>query len=226
MIFQLSEFRRIVGYFALSIGLLGLAACVPSQPVSEDELAERYRFRPPHRVEHTTHTYLVPINPERLEMAEQQRRDLYDFLVGVGARPGDAVVVAARRARLDNRGDVVRFVRRLGLRPEMKLIKETEAGDVSDGYDNAILIRFELFIAEGLQCGQWGETVKTNFYNTSLKDFGCATTSALNEEIAYPSSLIRGKTLSYSGAGGSNAGSTPAAAGAAAPAGGGAAAAQ
>lgn len=227
MISQLLEFRRAVAYFALSAGIAALAACgAPSQPLSEDELAEGYRFRPPHQVEHTTHTYLVPVNPERIELAEQQRRDLYDFLVGVGARPGDEVVVAARRARLDNRGEVVKFMRRLGLRPDMRLIKETEAGDISDGYDNAILVRFELFIVEDITCGQWGEKVKTNYYNTSLKNFGCATTSVLNDEIAYPSTLIRGKTLSYSGAGGSNAGGTPAAAGAAAPAGGAATAAQ
>ncbi len=226
-IFTNSEIRRTAGRLTLVAGLIVLAGCVPSEPMSEDELAEGYRFRPPHQVEHTTHRHLMPVNPEMTELAEQQRRDLYDFLVGVGARPGDTVVVASRRARLDHRGQVENFIRRLGLRPDTRLIKETAAGDVPDGYDNAVLVQFDLFIVEDLQCGKWGEKVKTNFYNTSHKNFGCSTTAALNSQIAYPSSLIRGKPLSYSGTdGGANAGSTPAAAGAAAPGAGGAAAAQ
>lgn len=211
----LIQVRRAIGYMALSAGIAVLAACAPAQPLPEEELAELHRFRPPHQVEHTTHRHLVPVNPDQTEMAEQQRRDLYDFLVGVGARPGDEVVVASRRARLDHRGAVENFIRRLGLRPDTRLIKETKAGDAPDGYDNAILIQFELFIVQHHDCGQWGETVKTSFYNTTLKNFGCATTAALDQQIAYPSSLIRGKTLSYSGAaGGSSSGSTPAAAGA------------
>lgn len=219
--------RRSVRHAMLSAGVLLLAACGPAVPLSEEELKELHAFRPPHQVEHTTHRHLMPVNPERLEMVERQRREIYDFLVGVGARPGDTVILASRRARLDHRAEVEKFIRRLGLRPDTRVIKESKGGDLPDGYDNAILIQFELFLVQHHECGQWGETVKSGFYNTSPKNFGCATTKVLDQQIAYPSSLIRGKTLSYSGGGGgSNSGGTPAAAGTAAGAPGGGTAAQ
>lgn len=175
----------------------GLAACSPGKEMSEEELRTRNAFRPAYQVEHTTHRYLVPINPQRVDFQEQQRRDLYDFLVGIGAQPGDTVIVAARRSRLDHRGDVVEFVRRLGLNPDLRLIKDPKLGAEDDGYDTAILIQVERFIPKDMECGRWKADFTTRYNNVNPPNFGCANTAAMQQMIAYPSGLIAGETLDF-----------------------------
>lgn len=188
--------RPLAGLFALA-GLIALGACAPSNPPSDAELDRKHRFKPPYTVEHTVHRHLVPVSTARAEIDEQQFRDLYDFLVGVGVRTGDNVIVAARRSRLDRRDEVTKFLRRAGVIPDLRLIKEGAVSGDEDGYDNAILVQFDRYTPRQPDCGNWGEPVKTNFYNTSLEDFGCTTTAALQQQVAYPSSLIAGQPLTF-----------------------------
>jgi pilus biogenesis lipoprotein CpaD len=148
-------------------------------------------------VEHTVHRHLVPVSATKTLIDEQQFRDLYGFLVGVGARTGDLVVVASRRSRLEHRAQVHEFLRRAGVHIDLKLIKEPEAGADDDGYDTAILVQFDRYTPRPHECGKWGEKAKTNFYNTSQRNFGCATTAYLQQQVAYPSSLIAGEQLSF-----------------------------
>lgn len=180
---------------ALSVYLLG--ACAPAEPLSEERVDELNRFRPPYEVERTVHQHLVPVNPTQTEIGERQLRDLYGFLVGVGARTGDRVVLAARESRYEQRNEVQRFLQRMGLRPELRTIKAAGAAAADDGYDNAVLVQYELFLARQLNCGEWHREVATNFYNTSLGNFGCASTAAMQQQAAYPSSLIQGETLDF-----------------------------
>ena len=182
---------------ALATALALLAGCGTAIPMSEEELTERHKFRPEYQVEHTSHRHLIPVDPAKTDFVEQQRRDMYDFLVGVGAQPGDKVVVAARRARLDHRSEVVRFVRQLGLHPDLRLIKEPKAGAEDDGYDKAILIQFNRYVTRDLECGRWKQDYATRFNNVNPPDFGCSNTAALQQQVAYPSSLIAGETLDF-----------------------------
>lgn len=177
--------------------LLAVAACGPAKPMSEDQLTERHRFRPAYEVEQTVHRHLVPVDPARVEFKEQQRRDMYDFLVGIGAQPGDKVIVAARRERLDHREPVVRFVRELGLHPDLRLIKDPKPGAEDDGYDRAILVQFHRYVTRDLDCGRWKHDFKTRFNNVNPHNFGCANTAAMQQQIAYPSSLVSGETLDF-----------------------------
>lgn len=176
---------------------VAVAGCGPGAPMPEEELAKRHMFKPDIQVQETVHSHLVPVNPVNVEFPEQQRRDLYDFLTGVGARPGDKVVVAARRERLDHRGVIVRFVRELGLNPDLRLIKDPKPGAEDDGYDKAILIQFRRYIASDLECGAWKSDFKTRFNNVNPENFGCANTAALQQQVAYPSSLVAGETLDF-----------------------------
>lgn len=130
----------------VTAALAGLASCGPAVKMSDEDLARGHQFKPAFQVENTTHRHLIPLNPADIDFVEQQRRDLYDFLVGVGAQPGDSVIVAARRARLDHRGEIVEFVRRMGLKPDLRLIKEPKPGAEDDGYDTAILIQFHRYV--------------------------------------------------------------------------------
>lgn len=191
------DFRSIGRVFLLAVLAFGLEACSPGKPLSEQELTEAHQFRPEFQVEHTVHTHLVPIDPSKIDFREQQRRDLYDFLVGVGAQPGDKVIVAARRNRLDHRKDVVRFVRELGLVPDLRLIKDLKPGNEGDGYDRAVLIQFDRYVTRDPDCGRWKDTFTNRFYNASPPNYGCANTAALQQQIAYPSSLIVGETLDF-----------------------------
>lgn len=177
--------------------LFALVGCGTADPLTEDEIATRHQFKPPYNVEHTTHRHLIALDPARTDFEEQPRRDLYGFLVGVGARPGDRVIVAARRARLDHRSEVVSFVRELGLKPDLRLIKELQPGAEDDGYDKAILIQFDRYAVRQPECGKWDYRYETRFYNTSPDDFGCSTTAQLQQQVAYPSSLISGETLDF-----------------------------
>lgn len=174
-----------------------LSACAPAVPLSEDRIDELHRFRPPYEVERTVHQHLVPLNPTLTGVGEQQLRDLYSFLTGVGVQPGDRVVLAARESRFEQRAEVQRFLQRLGLRPELRTIRAADAAAADDGYDNAILVRYELFLTRQPDCGEWHREVPTTFYNTSLGDFGCATTAAMQQQVADPSSLIQGTTLDF-----------------------------
>jgi pilus biogenesis lipoprotein CpaD len=190
--------RFTIGRMAISIALLvGIAGCGPANQMSEEELAERHQFRPPFDVEQTVHRHLVPLNPQRIDFYEQQRRDLYDFLVGVGAQPGDTVVVGARRSRLEHRGEIVEFVRRLGLKPDLRLIRDPKPGAEDDGYDTAVLIQFHRYVARNPECGEWKNDYSTRFNNVNPQNFGCANTAALQQQIAYPSALISGETLDF-----------------------------
>jgi len=177
--------------------LLGLGACAPGVELSQEELDKSHQLRPPYEVEHTTHRHLVPIDSKRVEFREQERRDLYDFLTGVGAQPGDRVIIAARRERMDNRAPIVEFIRRLGLHADTRVIKDPKPGAEDDGYDKAILIQFDRYVVIQPDCGKWGEKVKMTYYNNSLKNFGCASTASLQQQVAYPSSLVAGETLDF-----------------------------
>lgn len=187
---------RVKHMFVLAAIGVALAACTPGRPLTEQELADGHKFKPEFQVEHTVHTHLVPIDPARIDFPEQERRDLYDFLVGVGAQPGDRVIVAVRRNRLDHRHIVVQFVRELGLEPDLRLIKDLKPGN-EDGYDRAILIRFDRYVARNPDCGNWDNSYIARFNNINPKNFGCANTAALQQQIAYPSSLIQGETLDF-----------------------------
>ena len=191
-------FRFNIGRLSLlAAALVALAGCGTAIPMAEEDLAERHRFKPAFQVEHTTHRYLIPVDPDQTDFVEQQRRDMYDFLVGVGAKPGDRVIVAARRARLDHRGEIVRFMRQLGLHPDLRLIKDPKPDAEDDGYDKAILVQFNSYIASDLECGRWKQDFATRFNNVNPPDFGCANVSALQKQVAYPSSLIAGETLDF-----------------------------
>lgn len=181
----------------LVLCLWALGACAPAEPLSDERVEELNRFKPPYEVERTVHQHLVPVNPTQTEIGEQQLRDLYGFLAGIGARPGDRVVLAAREVRFDQRDEIQRFLQRMGLRPELQTIKARGVGLADDGYDSAILVRYELFVTKQPVCGEWHREVDTNFYNTSLGNFGCAATAAMQQQVAYPSSLIQGETLDF-----------------------------
>lgn len=185
---------RMAATFVL---LAGLAGCSPGEPMSEEELNARHAFRPAAKVEQTVHRHLVPLNPRDVQFYEQQRRDLYDFLVGVGAQPGDTVIVGARRSRLEHRGEIVEFIRRLGLIPDLRLIKDPKPGAEDDGYDTAVLVQFHRYVTRDPDCGRWHSSFKTRYNNVNPPDFGCANLSALQAQIAYPSSLISGETLDF-----------------------------
>lgn len=182
---------------AVVIAGLGLGACVPSELLSDAEIDRGHQFGPPYQVEHTVHRHLVPVGATNTLIDETQFRDLYGFLIGVGAKTGDTVVVASRRARLEQRAQVHEFVRRVGLIPETKLIKEPEAGSEDDGYDQVILVRYDLYVTRQHECGKWSEKVKTNFYSMSLQNFGCSVTNAMQQQVAYPSTLIEGQLLDF-----------------------------
>ena len=194
-------FRGNIGRFVRRGFLVGMlvavAGCGTGTPMPEEELAKRHKFRPDIQVQETVHSHLVPVNPVNVEFPEQQRRDMYDFLVGVGARPGDKVMVAARRERLEHRGAIVRFVRELGLNPDLRLIKDPKPGAEDDGYDKAILVQFRRYIAGDLECGAWKSDFATRFNNVNPENFGCANTAALQQQVAYPSSLVAGETLDF-----------------------------
>jgi len=177
--------------------LVVLSGCGTSVPMPEEELVERHKFKPEYQVEQSVHRYLVPVDPAKVDFQEQTRRDMYDFLVGVGAKPGDTVIVAARRERLDHRVEIVRFVRELGLNPDMRLIKDQKLGDEDDGYGKAILIQFHSYATREMECGEWKQEYSTRFNNLSPPNFGCANVSAMQQQIAYPSSLIAGDTLDF-----------------------------
>lgn len=178
--------------------LVALAGCGPAKLMTEEELTERHMSRPQIQVEHTVHRHLVPIDPAKADFYEQQRRDMYDFMVGVGAQPGDTVIIAARRARLDHRSEIVQFARQLGLNPDLRLIKEPKPGAEDDGYDTAILVRFDRYVTRKLECGRWKHDYATRFNNVNPPDFGCTNTAALQQQVAYPSSLIAGEPLDFS----------------------------
>ena len=181
----------------LAAMLVALAGCAPGQPMPEEELTERHMFRPQIQIEHTTHRHLVPIDPAKVDFYEQQRRDMYDFMVGVGAQPGDTVIIAARRARLDHRSEIVRFARQLGLNPDLRLIKEPKPGAEDDGYDTAILVQFNRYVTRDLECGHWKHDYATRYNNINPRNFGCANTAALQRQVAYPSSLVAGEPLDF-----------------------------
>jgi pilus biogenesis lipoprotein CpaD len=191
-------FRFSIGRLCLlATTVVALAGCGPATPMSEEDLTERHKFRPEFQVEQTVHHYLVPVDPAKVDFVEQQRRDMYDFLVGVGAQPGDKVIVAARRERLDHRSEIVRFVRQLGLHPDLRLIKDPKPGAEDDGYDKAILVQFHRYVTRDPECGVWKEDFETRFNNVNPPNFGCANTAALQQQVAYPSSLIAGETLDF-----------------------------
>lgn len=180
------------------LAAVSLGACAtPAVPLSDAELDRGHQFRPPYQVEHTVHRHLVPVAATNATIDERQYRDLYNFLIGAGARTGDMVVLASRRARLEQRAQVQNFLWRVGLRPETQLIKELEPGSEDDGYDNVILVRYDRYTPRQHECGKWGEKVKSNYYNTSPTNFGCATTNAMQQQVAYPSSLIEGTLLDF-----------------------------
>lgn len=181
---------------ALLVGL-ALGGCAPSTPVSEAELDRGHQFRPPYQVEHTVHRHLVPVSTVNTLIDDTQFRDLYEFLIGAGAQTGDNVVLASRRARLEQRVQVLEFLRRVGLKPELKLIKDPDPGSEDDGFDQAILVRYDRYTSRLYECGKWGEEIKTNYYSTSLQNFGCATTNAMQQQVAYPVSLIEGQLLDF-----------------------------
>lgn len=181
----------------LVLGVAWLGACAPSEPLPDERVSELHRPGRPHEVERTVHQHLIPVNPTQTRIAEQARRDLYDFLVGVGARPGDRVVLASREARFEQRGEILEFLNRLGMRSELRTIKARDPNAPDDGYDNAILVRYELFVTRDPRCGIWHNEDVTGFYNTTHPEFGCATTSGLQNMIAYPSSLIQGQPLDF-----------------------------
>lgn len=189
--------RKSSALALVAAAVMGLAGCSGAVPISEEDLTRSQAFRPPFEVERTVHEHLVLLDPTKPEISEQQRRGLYGFLVGVGAQPGDRVILASRRNRLDQRRSVMRFLRQAGLRPDPRIIKENDANIADDGYDKAIIVRYERYIAVTPECENWHNKVKTNFYNGSSANFGCANTAALTQQIAYPSSLIRGVTLDY-----------------------------
>ena len=176
---------------------LTLGACGPATPLSDAELDRGHQFRPPFQVEHTVHRHLVPVNTTNTLIDDSQFRDLYGFLVGAGAQTGDKVILASRRARIEQRVQVHEFLRRVGLRPETQLIKEPDPGSEDDGFDQAILVRFDRYTQRQHECGKWGEKYRTTFHNTSLRNFGCASTNAIQQQAAYPSSLIEGQLLDF-----------------------------
>lgn len=181
----------------LTAMLVALAGCGPATPMTEAELTERHKFKPEFQVEHTVHRHLVNVDPAKIDFRERQRRDMYEFLVGVGAQPGDRVIVAARRERLEHRKEIVRFVRQLGLNPDLRLIKDPKPGAEDDGYDKAILVRFDRYVTRDLACGRWKQDFPTRFNNVNPPDFGCTNTLALQRQVAYPSSLIAGEPLDF-----------------------------
>lgn len=189
-------FRQIYIGFAIVV-LSSVTGCGPATKISEDELAERQAVKPARTVEHTVHSHLIPLDPSSTDFTEQERRSLYDFLVGVGAMPGDKVIVAARRERLSHRAPVVHFVRRLGLVPDLRLIKDLKLGNEDDGYDRTILIRFDRYVVRNLECGRWKDEYSTRFYNLRRHNNGCANVAALQQQVAYPSSLISGEALDF-----------------------------
>lgn len=191
------ENRKIVAVALSVAAVLVLAGCSGAVPIAEDDLVRSHAFRPAIEVERTVHEHLVLIDPTKPEISEQERRNLYGFLVGVGVQPGDNVILASRRDRLEQRGSVFRFLRQAGVRPDPRLIKESDANLEDDGYDRAVIVRFERYIAKTPECANWHREIKSNYYNNSPANFGCANTAALTEQVAYPSSLIRGVTLDY-----------------------------
>ncbi len=189
--------RKIIAVALSVAAVLVLAGCGGAVPIAEDDLVRSHELRPPFEVERTVHEHLVLIDPTKPEISEQERRNLFGFLVGVGVQPGDKVILASRRDRLEQRGSVSRFLRQAGVRPDVRLIKEAGANLEDDGYDRAVIVRFERYIAKSPECANWRQKVKTNYYNNSPSNFGCTNNAALAEQIAYPSSLIRGVTLDY-----------------------------
>ncbi len=186
--------------FAL-IAVLSLAACGPAVSLSEEARQRGNQLRPPHEVEMTVHQHQVAFDPSRPAISEQERRRLYGFLAGAGARTGDRVLLASRRNRLAHRGQVERFVRALGLRPTTRWIKETEGDAAVEGYDTAIYVRYEHYVAIAPECGRWSEAVATGFYNTTPANFGCSTAANYSRQIAFPSSLIVGESAIFPAAG-------------------------
>lgn len=189
---------RGLGRLAFALLLLGgVSGCGPANQMSEEELARHHSPQPPIEVEHTVHQHLVPLDPARVEFRERQRRDLYDFFVGVGARPGDRVIVAARRNRMDHRANIVHFVRELGLKPDLRTIKDPKVGAEDDGYDTAILIQVDRYVTRDIVCGEWKDRFSTRFNNVHLDDYGCSTSASLQKMVAYPSSLVTAEPLDF-----------------------------
>ncbi|MDH3512118.1 MAG: CpaD family pilus assembly protein [Gammaproteobacteria bacterium] len=179
------------------LAIFGLGACAPNVPLTEAEIERAHRFGPPYQVERTVHTHLVPVSATGSQIDEQQYRDLYDFLIGVGVKTGDVVVLASRRSRLEQRAQVQEFLRRVGVQPETKLIKEADTSGEDDGYDQAVLVQYDRYTPRQHECGKWGEKVKTTYYNTSPRNFGCTTANAMQQQVAFPSSLIEGQPLAF-----------------------------
>lgn len=189
--------RRMRLAVVAALAGLALGACAPGAPMSDAELDRSHQMGPPYLVEHTVHSHLVPVSATNTLIDDSQFRDLYDFLIGVGVRGGDEVVLASRRSRLEQRAQVHEFLRRVGVRSDLKLIKEPEASAEDDGYDQAILVQFDRYTPRQPECGIWGEKVRTNFYDTPYRDFGCSTVANRQQQVAYPSSLIEGELLAF-----------------------------
>lgn len=201
--------------FAL-IAVLSLSACGPAQQISGEARQQGNMLGPVNQVEMTVHQHQVAFDPSRPTISEQERRSLYGFLIGAGARPGDRVLLASRRNRLAHRGQVERFIRSLGLRPETRWIKESKGVVAVEGYDTIIYVRYEHYVAITPECGRWSERVATGFYNTVPANFGCATRANLTRQIAYPSSLVTGESALFSSGGSSSTSTSSASASAAA----------
>lgn len=189
--------RRVARAAVLAFAGLALAACAPTEPLTDAEVDRGHQLRPPYQVEYTVHRHLLPVSVTDTTVTEQQFRDLFDFLIGVGVKTGDRVVLASRRSRLEQRDQVHQFLRRAGVHINLQLIKDSAPGSDDDGYDNVIMVRFDRYTQRQHECGQWGEKVRSNFYGTSHKNFGCATTANLQQQVAYPSSLIEGEPLAF-----------------------------
>ncbi len=177
---------------ALAVFVTG---CAKEQPMAKERVAELNQFGPPVSVQYTSHTHLVPTNSATIEVPERNLRDLYGFLIGLNARPGDRVMLAARTERMEQRDQIEVFLKKLGLRPETRVIKERMQSAPDDGYDNVVMVEYKAFLPLIPECGKWDPNEMRNYENVNMSNYGCSNKAALAQQAAYPQHLVQGLPL-------------------------------
>ena len=176
---------KILAHSALAIGLLGGAACTPTQSYWSEAQATKENRVEPVRLQHDVRF----ANGAQFSPAEMAQLDGFIARHDIGY--GDRVYVltdakTATDSAAQRSANVAKYMAAHGVKAAILPSVEAQPG--------LVRIVVNRYVVVPPNCPDWSKPTTADYSNTAMSNLGCANTANLGLMVADPRELVQGRT--------------------------------
>lgn len=187
---------RVILAGLMVAGLAGCRDAYDGVRVVGWESPQTVQERHPILVEQGTEEMAVYVPRGDGDMTAMEKRRIAGF-IGLYRNEGQGrlMVSAPRGGGSGNAGDVVAYIRSLGIRMGMREEAIEVSTHASDGSKPTVKLSFLRYVAKGPECGEWPDNLAKNPKNETYWNYGCAYQHNMAAMIANPKDLVEPRTM-------------------------------